>query len=1021
MARDNGNGIQALGHAAKATAANEPAQARERGKRSNAPRGARLPVGAIAPQEGLVVVLGMHRSGSSAITKGLQTLGVNLGANLMPAATDNNNKGFFEDLDIYKFNEALLRKAQSAWHRLAPIDAELLTGPTYSSDRRTAAALLARKRTAGSLFGFKDPRTAVILPFWQCVFADAGVDVRYVVTVRNPLDIAASLEARDKFALTKSLMLWAKHMLMAATLTEGLQRIFVSYDATLADPLAQLERLATFLDLPSPVPTSAAVKEYCREFLSDELRHNAFGRRELERSGAAPKIVIDIEKALHLLATGADPSKASASLNALKNEFEAISPLLALADTWEAHRGEATRRAEAAETRLTEVNQSLAELQADYTKTVAIRSDVERNVEELTAALTKAKAEGQSLGEANQGLIERLKQTENLLTQSQLQLSERDKLLIEVQDQLTRLGDQKDELAGELARAKEEVKTASEALDGERAITSALKREIDSLALRAEQIEAASHTANSTIDDIRTALAASESREQILKLQLDLALEQARNLEADCTKLVREQTVLRERIAELEGVAVLAEETHKKTRNAFEEESRREQAALRSRIAELERIAALAEESSVKACDALESLAAEKQALALEYNDALVASRSLEDRIDAITAQATTAEAAYTSTALQLKNALEECDRRERALDIVRDQALAATRSVEVVTNALTEALTRATTAEALASKLGARAESAERLAEADRVELGKLGRALEVESAAARELEEKHAILGTQTRALQIELDTLKGQHARALDQLRAERERAEKNHSDVQSQLGAHREALSRLQGELESTLKERDAANATSTSLGQERDDAAAALRLSQEQVRAGSLQVSALRAEVDAAKRQSDSFQDEVKILQETLARMRAELDDAQNARRLALAEVEMCRAAASEAAEREHTLRTAQGELQNRLEEAHQQQARLSDELRDAKATVEQYRADMNLLVQTNSEAEEELRNHRRDLLLARSLVSELRQSTSWRLTAPLRFFAIAIRNPREGLRILSGKPARPGS
>lgn len=68
----------------------------------------------------IVVVLGMHRSGTSAITRGLMVLGVELGDNLMPPAADNN-KGFFEDVDVNAINVELYRSLGHGqdWHTLA--------------------------------------------------------------------------------------------------------------------------------------------------------------------------------------------------------------------------------------------------------------------------------------------------------------------------------------------------------------------------------------------------------------------------------------------------------------------------------------------------------------------------------------------------------------------------------------------------------------------------------------------------------------------------------------------------------------------------------------------------------------------------------------------------------------------------------------------------------------------------------------------------------------------------------------
>ena len=69
----------------------------------------------------ILIVLGMHRSGTSALTRGLQVLGVSLGDNLMPAFEGNNNKGFWEDLEIVSLNDALLAELGMSWHSLGAL------------------------------------------------------------------------------------------------------------------------------------------------------------------------------------------------------------------------------------------------------------------------------------------------------------------------------------------------------------------------------------------------------------------------------------------------------------------------------------------------------------------------------------------------------------------------------------------------------------------------------------------------------------------------------------------------------------------------------------------------------------------------------------------------------------------------------------------------------------------------------------------------------------------------------------
>ncbi|MEM6890475.1 MAG: hypothetical protein AAF636_20435 [Pseudomonadota bacterium] len=214
----------------------------------------------------------------------------------MPPAEGENPKGFFEDFDIYQFNEELLRALGSAWHSLTPLDEERLRGPDFSEHRRHATRLITEKLGTNEVFAFKDPRTAVLMPFWRCVFEDLELEDQYVLTVRNPMEIAASLNARDGFDMRHGLYLWAKHVVEAVRYTEGKPRVFVAYETVLREPFEQLTRLAAALDLEAPKRNAKAITEYCEEFLELGLRHNFVGSKELERSGLAPPFLLALDQ-----------------------------------------------------------------------------------------------------------------------------------------------------------------------------------------------------------------------------------------------------------------------------------------------------------------------------------------------------------------------------------------------------------------------------------------------------------------------------------------------------------------------------------------------------------------------------------------------------------------------------------------------------------------------------------------------------------------------------------------------------
>lgn len=246
----------------------------------------------------IIAVLGMHRSGTSAIARSLKALGVDLGDNLFGPIAGDNDKGFWEDADLQKFNERLLAKLGSGWNRISPIDAGRLVQDEFKSERFEASTLLERKFADAPVFGFKDPRTSVLLPFWRCIFDDLGVDHQYIIALRNPLEVAESLRKRDRLELSHALALWLKYSWASIEHSAGQRRICVSYAGMLADPAAELARIATAFDLSVPSRTSPAFTEFATDFLSPDLRRNRISVRELERAASVPKIAKELFAAM---------------------------------------------------------------------------------------------------------------------------------------------------------------------------------------------------------------------------------------------------------------------------------------------------------------------------------------------------------------------------------------------------------------------------------------------------------------------------------------------------------------------------------------------------------------------------------------------------------------------------------------------------------------------------------------------------------------------------------------------------
>ena len=239
----------------------------------------------------LVLVLGMHRSGTSTLTKGLQALGVDLGSDFNPATPDNPT-GFWEDKNFHALNEEMLQHLHRSWDDLQLVESEtVLSGlEGFCTRARTLLDDFLRDK---SLAGLKDPRFSLLLPFWNKVFAEAGVRVLFIIGFRNPLSVAESLSRRDDFPKVKSLWLWTLHQVFIVAGTTNFPHLVVDYDQMLENPQSQFDRLARFLSLP---PNSRSLEIFCSEFLQPDLRHARHSTTDLQDDPDCHPIVLEIHQ-----------------------------------------------------------------------------------------------------------------------------------------------------------------------------------------------------------------------------------------------------------------------------------------------------------------------------------------------------------------------------------------------------------------------------------------------------------------------------------------------------------------------------------------------------------------------------------------------------------------------------------------------------------------------------------------------------------------------------------------------------
>jgi len=268
-----------------------------------------------------VFVLGMHRSGTSAATRLVNLLGIPtcIEEDLLPG-TDDNPRGYWESGSLTAFNDRILEAFESDWSCPPRLD------PAWEAD----LALAELRSEAGTLFSrvfpvepwvWKDPRNCITLPFWK-----ESLDVEHVVVLvhRNPLEIAASLGARDDLGKVYCLALWERYLRLALAGISGLPTLVTDYAKLVSEPLAWCELVRTFLHAQGVV-TSAPPEGEALAFVDERLRHTRFSAADL----AADRAVTEAQKALFLALQDLRGSHESLSPPVLPDETPSTEALLA--------------------------------------------------------------------------------------------------------------------------------------------------------------------------------------------------------------------------------------------------------------------------------------------------------------------------------------------------------------------------------------------------------------------------------------------------------------------------------------------------------------------------------------------------------------------------------------------------------------------------------------------------------------------------------------------------------------------
>lgn len=204
----------------------------------------------LSTRQGLLV-LGMHRSGTSATAGVLGKLGCAVPADLMGPGI-GNEKGHWEALGVMAVNDRILDSGGSSWEDWDRFNPEWYASLLYPAAVENARAALRASFGNAPLFVMKDPRICRLVPLWLEVLEAEAIDPAIVLCVRHPAEVAASLASRDGMEAGYAHLLWLRHMLEAEAETRGRKRIISHFDQLRQDWSSQVSRIGKELGIVWP-------------------------------------------------------------------------------------------------------------------------------------------------------------------------------------------------------------------------------------------------------------------------------------------------------------------------------------------------------------------------------------------------------------------------------------------------------------------------------------------------------------------------------------------------------------------------------------------------------------------------------------------------------------------------------------------------------------------------------------------------------------------------------------------------
>ena len=240
-----------------------------------------------------ILVAGTHRSGTSAATRVVNLLGADVTRKLAAAAPGINDRGYWESTAIFPIHDELLRGLGSSWDDVFPLAGRWTETSVAQQAKHRIIAEIEEDFANSALFVVKDPRLVHLLPLWLEILDELQIEPIVVIPFRNPVEVALSLEKRDRMTIAKSNLMYVHGYLEVELASRGRRRVLIHYENLLADWRGFAEALRRIAGPRLPIPNAGTIGEI-DNFLTRDLHRNRCSREGLAREPATAATIVEI-------------------------------------------------------------------------------------------------------------------------------------------------------------------------------------------------------------------------------------------------------------------------------------------------------------------------------------------------------------------------------------------------------------------------------------------------------------------------------------------------------------------------------------------------------------------------------------------------------------------------------------------------------------------------------------------------------------------------------------------------------